>query len=78
MRRSSGLSLLERCLAVVLAAVWLCAGGMGVYAGVTQARWVVAAIASAAFVYGMAWLRVALRARLLSWSELVVPWRRLR
>jgi len=68
------LSLCERCLAVGLTIVWLFVGGMALYAALARSRWGVATLAFGALVYGIASLRVACLARLLTWSELVVPW----
>jgi membrane protease YdiL (CAAX protease family) len=70
------LSRLDRGLAVILSLVWLLGGAFGLYLGVTRSRWGLAALSLAALCYGLAWLRVALRSRLLTWRELVVPWRR--
>jgi len=57
------------------AIVWLFGGGMALYAALARSRWGVAPFALAGLFYGIAWLRVACRARLLTWSELIVPWR---
>jgi len=69
------LSGVNRAVAVVLAFVWLGAGIAGVVAGLGRGQVVVVIAAVAALVYGLIWLRVATRGRLLSWRELVTPWR---
>ena len=71
------LSPTERAVAVCLALVWLCGGALALYLAFVHARWGVAIGGLAALVYGAAWLRVAIRSRLLTWQELVAPWRRL-
>jgi hypothetical protein len=70
------LSRLDRGIAVILSLVWLLGGAFGLYLALTRSRWLLAAVSLAALCYGAAWLRVALRSRLLTWRELVVPWRR--
>lgn len=40
-----------------------------------HSRWFTGIVALAAMGYGIAWLRVALFARLLTWPELFAPWR---
>jgi hypothetical protein len=58
-----------------LSLVWLSCGCVGLYVGLADARWGMALLALATVVYGAAWLRVAALARLLTWPELVAPWR---
>ena len=70
------LSPIERGVAVSLALVWLCGGAFALYLALVHARWGVAIGGVAALVYGAAWLRVAARSRLLTWHELIAPWRR--
>ena len=70
------LSKLERALALFLALAWVCGGCVAPDAALTHSRWLMAIVAVAAIAYGIAWARVAAFARLLSWSELVFPWRR--
>jgi len=74
MHRPRTLSSLERAVAVALAAVWLAGGAVALYVSWNAASWM-ALCAVAAMVYGFAWLRVAFRSRLLTWQELVLPWR---
>ena len=78
MKRSRTLSSLERVLAVCLSLPWLCGGAFAFYFALIHSRWGIAVAALAALVYGAAWLRVAALSRLLTWAELVAPWRRLR
>jgi hypothetical protein len=76
MQRRSGLSRFERGLAVCLSLAWLCASGYALYFALFESRWGIAFVALGALVYGAAWLRVAVLARLLTWQELIAPWRR--
>jgi hypothetical protein len=46
------------------------------YLALVQGRWIMAFVALGALLYGAAWLRVAARSRLLTWVELIAPWRR--
>ena len=75
--QKKALSPIERGIAVSLALVWLSGGALGVFLALVHARWAVAIGGLAALVYGVAWLRVAARSRLLTWHELIAPWRRL-
>jgi len=70
------LSPIERGVAVSLALIWLCGGGFALYLGIVHVRWGVATCGIAALAYGAAWLRVAARSHLLTWRELVTPWKR--
>jgi len=76
MRRNGTLSRLERGLAVALSVIWLAGGAFALYLALARSHWVMAFVALGALVYGAAWLRVAARARLLTWVELIAPWRR--
>jgi hypothetical protein len=78
MPRPGELSSLERGLAVCLAIVWLLGGCFALYFATVYSRWGIAACALAALVYGLAWLRVAALSRLVTWPELVAPWRRIK
>ena len=66
---------LDRATAVLLATVWLCGGMTGVYFGFLGSRYALAGCGVLAIWYAVQWLRVALRSRLLSWRELIAPWR---
>ena len=65
----------NRATALALALVWLCLGGAGVVIGVIEQRWVLIAVALTAMGYAVLWLYVAARSRLLTWRQLVAPWR---
>jgi hypothetical protein len=65
----------NRAVALVLAVVWLGAGAAAIAFGLSHGLMVVVIVAAAAIVYGLLWLRVAARSRLLTWRELVAPWR---
>jgi hypothetical protein len=73
--RNRTLSRLERTLALALASAWLLGGGAALVLSLREGRWLLAAGALLALVYGAAWVRVAVFARPLSWAELVAPWR---
>jgi hypothetical protein len=75
MRTNGKLSRLERALAAGLSVVWLFFGCKALYLALSNSRWGMAVLASGAVVYGFAWIRVAILARLLSWREIVAPWR---
>ena len=69
------LSRVNRVVAGVLSLVWAGAGVGGLITGYLYGRWVIAAVAVVALGYAALWLRVAAQGRLLSWSELAMPWR---
>jgi hypothetical protein len=69
------LSSVNRMVALVLAVIWLCAGIGAIVVGFMQARWLVVVLGVFALWYALLWLRVVSRRRLLTWAELVVPWR---
>ncbi len=69
------LSGVNRTVAWALAFVWLGAGIAGIVFGVGRAQVALAVAGVLAIVYGLLWLRVAARSRLLSWRELIAPWR---
>jgi O-antigen/teichoic acid export membrane protein len=70
------LSPLERGLALALALVWLCGGAFASYFALAYSHWGMAIGGFAALLYGAAWLRVAAFSRLLTWRELIAPWKR--
>ena len=73
------LSRTERVAAICLAFVWLAGGALGAFFAWRASHWLLLAGSAFALSYGLAWLRVARRSRLLgSWSELAAPWRSLR
>jgi len=65
----------ERIVAICLAAIWIAGGCTALYLALTRSRWLIAACALAAVAYGVAWVRVALAGRLLTWPGLFRPWR---
>lgn len=69
------LSPVNRAVAYALAIVWLSGGAVGLVIGLGHAQVVVVIVATGAIVYGSLWLRVAARSRLLTWRELIEPWR---
>jgi hypothetical protein len=74
-RMKKSLSRTSRGVAFVLAAIWLAAGVLALAAAFAHRRVLPGAIAIAAIVYGLIWRRAAARAQLLTWRELVAPWR---
>ena len=75
MHARRNLSSVERILAVALSITWLTGGCVALYFALTSVRWGLLVCAVLAVAYGVAWLRVARRSRLLTWRELVMPWR---
>jgi hypothetical protein len=75
MRAARTLSKAERIIAFCLALIWIAGGSAALYIAIVQSRWVVGIVAFAALAYGIAWVRVARLARLLSWTEFLAPWR---
>ena len=76
MQKRRALSPFERGLALCLSLVWLGGGAFALYLALIHSRWGLGLAALAALVYGVAWLRVAALSRLLTWPDLVAPWRR--
>jgi len=68
-------SAVDQTVATILGAIWLLAGFAGIVVGIMQAHWQPIVLGSGALWYASLWLRVAARRRLLTWSELAVPWR---
>ena len=75
MANRSALGSVNRAVAVVLAIVWLVAGVAAIVFGAAHGRWLLVAIAFLAVGYASLWFRVVARSRLLTWRELVAPWR---
>jgi hypothetical protein len=69
------LSRLNRFAAMLLALVWLAAGCVAGVLGFASGHWWVVTGGFLAIVYGLLWMRVAVRSRLLSWQEFTMPWR---
>ena len=69
------LSGVNRAVAFALAIVWLGGGTAALVVGLGHAQVVMVIVAMGAIVYGSLWLRVAARSRLLTWRELIAPWR---
>jgi|KBSMisStandDraft_5_1062788.scaffolds.fasta_scaffold3636699_1 hypothetical protein len=69
------LSRLSRVTALLLALVWLGAGLVAIALGYLRGHWLLLAVGMFAVVYAVLWLRVVARSRLLSWHEVVAPWR---
>jgi hypothetical protein len=66
---------MNRTLAGVLALVWIVVGIVSLVLALVHERWLLALLAVVAILYGVAWLRVAARGRLLRAGELATPWR---
>ena len=69
------LSGVNRVVALVLALVWLGVGTVAIVLGLGRGQVVLVVVAGAAIVYGILWLHVVARSRLLTWRKLVAPWR---
>jgi hypothetical protein len=65
----------NRTIAVILALVWTFSGITGLVAAYVYGRWIIALAALFALWYAVLWARVVARARLLTWSEIAMPWR---
>jgi hypothetical protein len=74
-RAARALSKSERIVAVCLALIWIAGSCAGFYVTLIQSRWIGVACALAGLAYGVAWARVALVSRLLTWPRLFAPWR---
>ena len=66
----------NRAVAALLSLVWACAGIVGLVAAYAHGRWVLGLAALFALWYAVLWAHVVARARLLTWKEIAVPWRR--
>jgi len=71
----SKLSRVNRAIALALAVVWLGAGGVGIVLGLIHGQLLLVVIALFAISYAVLWFRVVARSRLLTWRELIAPWR---
>jgi hypothetical protein len=65
----------DRMVALALASVWLSAGTAALVFGLVHGRSPLAIIGGFAWWYAILWFRVVAQSRLLSWTELVAPWR---
>ncbi len=65
----------DRAVALLLAVIWLAAGLTAIFLGIENRRWALCAAALFALFYGVLWARVAARERLLTWRDVVAPWR---
>lgn len=66
---------LNRAVAAILALAWTGAGLAGLVAASVYGHWLAAFAALFALWYAILWVRVAVYARLLTWREVVTPWR---
>jgi len=66
--------LANRIVAAVLAAIWLCAGMLGLF----QGRWLMILVGPLGIGYGLVWVRVAYEGQHLTWPDGLLPWRRRR
>jgi len=65
----------NRLAALILSLVWLCAGVAGLVLGIARSRIVPIIASLLAIGYAILWFRVFARSRLLTWHELIAPWR---
>jgi hypothetical protein len=75
LRTGRPLSKPERAVAICLSLVWIGGGGVALAAALLRSRWLVAACAVLGIAYGIAWARVAIVSRLLTWPAVLMPWR---
>ena len=75
MRSPRKLSKLERLIAGGLAGVWLSGGCLALDRSLRNSHWLFLIFAVIAIFYGFAWLQVFLRARTITFPELIAPWR---
>ena len=68
------LSLPNRFVAILLAAVWLCAGFAMIVLGVRHEKWILALLGPFGIWYGLAWVRVAHEGRLPGGRLRLNPW----
>ena len=66
---------INRAVAAIFALLWACAGIAGLVAAYAHGRWALALPALFALWYAALWAHVVVRARLLTWKEIAVPWR---
>lgn len=71
----SRLSIVNRAIALALAVVWLGAGVVGIVLGLIHGQLLLVLLALFAISYAVLWVRVVAHSRLLTWRELVAPWR---
>jgi hypothetical protein len=72
MRRVAGVN---RFIALVLAFLWLSAGVAGIAIAIRDGNVLLGFVALFALFYATLWLRVSARSRLLTWTEVAMPWR---
>jgi len=75
MPHANKLGSINRSVAVILASVWACAGLAGLTVAFVQENWAAAVAGLFALWYAILWARVGIQARLLTWSEIAMPWR---
>jgi hypothetical protein len=70
------LSLPNRIVATLLAAIWLCAGLAMIVLGLRNGKWLLALLGPFGIWYGLAWIRVAHQGRLPGGRLRLNPWGR--
>ncbi|MEO5829528.1 MAG: hypothetical protein ABIQ36_03065 [Rhodanobacter sp.] len=65
----------NRLVAALLAIIWVLAGTVGFIVTVRSGQWWWALLGVCAFWYALVWVRVVVKARLLTWQEATMPWR---
>jgi hypothetical protein len=66
---------INRAVAAILSLVWACAGITGLVAAYVYGRWMLVVPALFGLWYAALWAHVVARSRLLTWSEIAMPWR---
>lgn len=67
MPNKTALSLPDRLVAALLAAIWIAAGLIVIGLAIALRRWLLLAPGILGFAYGLLWLRVAVEGRRLPW-----------
>jgi len=67
----------NRFVALALACAWIAGGAGGIIVAIHAGRQGLTLLSLFALGYGIVWLRVFAQSRLLTWSEIAMPWRRL-
>ena len=75
MANSAKLGSVNRFAALILALVWAGAGIAGLAVAFAYGVWIAGVAAVFALWYAVLWARIAIQARLLTWSEFATPWR---
>jgi hypothetical protein len=70
------LPLTSRIVAILIAAVWICAGLAATVLGAREGKWLPGLLGPVSVLYGIAWVQVAYRGRAAGGRLRLNPWRR--